>query len=192
MKLFLFVAPSASGKTTISKAVSERYGLPRIDLHQILHVLATRYGYPRAREWVISAGLEEVLSLTRMQVFEEIETNKNLRGIIIDEIIDGGTLDLIKDLYPESDMKMIYIQTSQDDRLRFISKRINTDDESLALEEILFIDRLKQKLGIDQILERADVKISNNGSLEDAVDEVCEYVNRMLRNPEGSVKREQE
>ncbi len=192
MNLFLFVAPSASGKTTISKAVSERYDLPRIDLHQILHDLATRYGYERAREWVISVGLEEVLNLTRMQMLEEIETNKNTRGIIIDEIIDGGTLDLIRYLYPGSDIKLIYIQTNQENRLRFISKRIDAQDESQALEEIVFIDHLKQKLGIDQILELAEVRISNDGRVEDTVDEVCAYVDRVLRNPEGSVKRERE
>lgn len=154
--------------------------------------MAIRYGFTRAREWVMSVGLEEVLILARIQMFEEIETNKNSRGIIVDEIIDGGTLDLIKGLYPESSIKMIYVQTSQEDRLRFISKRINTEDKGQALEEILFIDRLKQKLGIDQVLEQAEVRISNNGRVEDAVDEACEYVGRILRNPEGSVKREWE
>ena len=192
MNFFLFVAPSASGKTTISKAVSEKYDLPRIDLHRILHDLATRSGYPRAREWVMSIGLDEVLNLTRMQMLEEIETNKNPRGIIIDEIIDEGTLDLIKNLYPESDIVLIYIQTNQENRLRFISKRIDAKDESRALEELLFIDRLKQKLGIDQILEQAEVKISNDGRVEDTVAEVCEYVGRVLHNPEGTVKRERE
>lgn len=179
MNFFLFVAPSASGKTTISKAVSERYNLPRIDIHQILHVLAIRHSYTRAREWVIAVGLEEVLNLTRMQVLEEIETNKNPRGIVIDEIIDGDTLDLIKGRYPESDIK-------------FISKRIDAKDESQALEEMLFIDRLKQKLGIDKILEQVEIRISNHGRVEDVIDEVCEYVERVLVNPEGSVKRERE
>ncbi|NCQ56034.1 hypothetical protein COT86_00715 [Candidatus Collierbacteria bacterium CG10_big_fil_rev_8_21_14_0_10_43_36] len=190
MNLFLFVAPSASGKTTISKAVSEKHDLPRIDLHRILHDLATRGGYPRAREWVMSIGLDEVLNLTRMQMLEEIEINKNPRGIIIDEIIDGVTLDLIKNLYPESDIKLIFIQTNQENRLKFISKRIGAKDESQALEEILFIDHLKERLGIDQILEQAEIRISNDGRVENTVDEVCEYVDRVLRNPEGSVKRE--
>jgi|SRR3989339_1370979 len=166
MNLFLFVAPSASGKTTISKAVSERYDLPRIDLHQILHDLAKRNDYRRAREWVVSVGLEEVLNLTQTEIFKEIEINKNPRGIIIDEIIDEGTLDLIKSHYPDSNIKLIFIQTSQENRLRFISKRIDAKDESQALEEILFIDRLKQKLGIDKILEQANVRISNDGRVD--------------------------
>jgi dephospho-CoA kinase len=192
MNLFIFVAPSASGKTTISKAVSEKHDLPRIDIHRILHDLATQGGYPRAREWVMSIGLDEVLNLTRIQMLEEIEANKNPRGIIIDEIIEGGTFDLIKNLYPESDIKLIYIQTNQENRIKFISKRISAKDEIQALEEILFIDHLKKRLGIDKILERAEIRICNDGRVEDTVDEVCEYVHRVLRNPEGSVKRERE
>lgn len=190
MNIFLFAAPSASGKTTISTAVSLKYDLPRIDLHQILHDLAVEYGYARAREWVLSVGLEEVLNLTRMRLFEKIETNKNARGIIIDEVIDEGTLNLIKDAYPESNIKTIFVEAHQHDRVRFISKRINADDETHALEEIQFIDGLKQRLGITGVIEQAEVRINNYGRIEEAVDEVCEYIGRMLRSSEGSVKKE--
>lgn len=192
MNIFLFTAPSASGKTTISKAVSERYNLPRIDLHQILHDLASEQGYIRARDYVVSVGIEEVLNLTLIRIFEEIEINKNIRGIIVDEIIDEDTLNLIKHIYPDSNIRIIYIQTGRDNRIKFISKRIDAENEKQGEEEIQFIDHLKQKLGIDRVIEQADIRICNDGRIENAVDEVSEYVERVFRNPEGSVKRERE
>lgn len=192
MNIFLFTAPSASGKTTISKAVSEKYNLPRIDLHQILHDLASEQGYMRARDWVVSVGIEEVLNLTQIRIFEEIEINKNIRGVIVDEIIDEDTLNLIKHIYPESNIRIIYIQTGRNNRIKYISKRIDAENEEQGEEEIQFIDHLKQKLGIDRVIEQADIRIFNDGRIEDAVGEVSEYVERVFRDPEGLVKRERE
>lgn len=192
MNIFLFTAPSASGKTTISKAVSERLDLPRIDLHKILHGLATEQGYVRARDWVVSVGIEEVLNQTRLRIFGEIEINKNIRGIIVDEIIDEDTLNLIKYIYPESNIRIVYIQTGRDNRIKFISKRIDAENEKQGEEEIQFIDHLKQKLGIDRVIKQADIRVCNDCLIEDAVDEVSKYVEMVFRNPEGTVKRERE
>lgn len=189
MKVIIFTGLSASGKSSISRKVSQTLNIPRIDLHSILHKKAENGGFSRAREWVSSTGIPAALEETKASLVEQLDQLRNERGLIIDEILDLNTLDYLCDRFPEDSFTIVYIRTNRHDRKRFMAKRLGMykDDKSI-LAEMIFMDRLKERLGIRDVISRASLRFENYGRLDSIVEKVTEKLNEFLE--ETSVRQE--
>lgn len=173
MNIFIFTGLSASGKSTISTGVSASLKLPRIDLHGIIHQKATEAGFNRARDWIFSIGIPEALSESRSTMSREIANNKNAQGVIVDEVIDMNTLDYLKSEFHDDQFTIIYVRANRHDRRHFMGKRLDAKD-GIVPEEIKFIDRLKESVGIRDIIQIADIRIENYKRLEDTINEITD------------------
>lgn len=194
MKIFLFTGLSASGKSTISKKVSNDLELPRIDLHSIIHDIATQGGYERARNWIMAIGTENALHEARKKLALEMDFARNSRGIIVDEILDVETLSFLKNRFSEDEFCSIYIRANRHDRTQFMLKRLDKANKKEALKEIRFIDSMKNRAGIKEIVSNADYKFNNFTTLEKITENVQSAIEKELVSPnrEGSINCERE
>lgn len=174
MKIAIFTGLSASGKSTISKVVSDRLGLPRIDIHSIISEEAHRGGYSRARDWILKTGVKESLDRSREILLDQIKHNRNRSGIVIDEVLDPTTLHKIKERFPGDQIEIVYIKTNRHDRKKFMSKRLGTQNESEAQKERRFIDMMKHAVGIKEIVSQATIRAENYVGIDSAVNTIIQ------------------
>lgn len=168
MNIYVFTGLSASGKSTISKEFSKRLGIPRIDLHRIIHVKAEEAGFARGRDWINFVGIETALNETRQHILRAISENRNEKGIVIDEVVDPATLNAIKLECSDDEVRVIYMKTNRHDRTKLMTKRLGVKDCAeirQAKGERRFIDRQKERAGIREIIGGADIRIWNNGKV---------------------------
>lgn len=179
MNIILFTGLSASGKSTISKEVSKKLDLPRIDIHAIIHDIALQKGFPRARNWILETGIPRALEETRESLVKETENARNREGVIIDEVLDPETFDLLKHRFAEDEFCTVYIKTNRHDRKRFMANRLGKKTKE-AKREIRFIDGLKERVGTRDIIEAADYKFENFGTLEDIAYEIAKTLQQEI------------
>jgi len=192
MKIILFTGLSASGKSVISKKVSEKLGLPRINLHAIIHEIAAQKGFPRARNWISAVGVEQSLEETRSRLANLIEEMRNRKGVIVDEVVDPATLAFLESQFREDEFCSVYIRANRHDRKRFMDKRLGGKDRREAQREIHFIDHLKEEVGIAQIIENVDYRFENFRNVESVANNIANTLRREVLGTadEFSVKGE--
>lgn len=165
MKIFLMTGPSASGKSTIAEQISSNLQIPIIREREILHRIALSQGFSRTRHWLAAVGVDEALNeaLTKtLSSVGEIEQE----GVILDGSYDAR---LTQALNKEgNEVFIIAISTREELRRERIAKRMGVDPDE-ALAEMRFIDEFKYKSGMAEIVEKADVTIDNNLSLDEAI-----------------------
>lgn len=191
MKIFLFTGLSTSGKSSISKRVSQMLNIPRVDLRSILHIKAQEAGYIRARDWVLANGIDQTLGQVRILMEKQIIQLRNDRGLIIDEVLDLNTLNYFTDRFGEDEFHIIYIRTNRHDRNRFMTKRLGIRSKKEALLEMKFLDKLKESVGIKDIIERANFRFQNYSRLDDIVSLVADTLEKEIKRG-VAVRKERE
>lgn len=190
MKVFLFTGLSASGKSTIAKTVSQMLDIPRVDLHSIMRIKAQEAGFMRTRDWVLSKGVDQILEQVKTLTEEQIIQLRNDRGLIVDEVLDLNTLNYLVARFREDEFRIVYIRTNRHDRNRFMAKRLGEGrSKKEVLAETRFLDKLKERVGIRDIIERADFRFQNYGRLDDIVSSITETLKEELR-VEITIRRE--
>lgn len=163
MNIFLFTGLSASGKTIISKKLSDRQEIPRLDIHKVIHELAE--GYSRGRDWIEEVGEEKALKEANKELLMRVkrEVDSNINALIVDEVIN---MNMVKRLERLGETHIIYIKANRHDRNHFMRWRLRTDDKSEAKKELRYIDSRKEKMGIREVIENREIEIINTGDPE--------------------------
>jgi dephospho-CoA kinase len=182
MNILLFTGLSASGKSTISRKLSERQRIPRLDIHQIIHELAE--GYDRGREWIAEIGETEALHITNQELFQQTkkQTELGISTIIIDEVIN---MEMVESLSRLGAPHIIHVKANRHDRIHFMRQRLDTKNSSVAKDELRYIDSRKETMGIREVIENRQVVVVNTGH----VDSVCALLEEELCS-RGILERE--
>ncbi|MBI2032543.1 MAG: AAA family ATPase [Candidatus Levybacteria bacterium] len=172
MKIFLMTGPSASGKSTIAEQISSNLQVPIIKEREIIHRIAQSYGFSRGRNWLAAAGIQTVLDEVLAQTLAAIE------GVEGDKVILDGSYDarLIQALNTEGNQTFIIAVTARDEiRRERMAGRIESGPEE-ALAEMQFIDEFKHRAGMAEIIEKADLTVDNNLTVDETTREIHLYL----------------
>lgn len=171
--IILFTGLSASGKSTLAERLGREIYIPVISLRQeVLHPIAVENGYARARYWLLATKENpSLLDLERNRLAQIIglrsETSSSEK-IIIDDLIDPGTLQFLREFFDKSRVSVVFIKSNRHLRRRWIIKKTNGSYKE-ALHEQKWLDSVKIKSGIFQTIREADFCIKNTGTIENAV-----------------------
>lgn len=190
MHILLLTGFSASGKSTIARAISQNYDLPLVDIHSLVHPKAISEGYARARDWASSVGLEAALSFLRNATFNLVRDLRNPKGLIIDEVLDSETFRLMGERFPEDTIRIIRIMARDEKREKFIKQRLNTDSNEAAQRELASLDNLKLNLGIEKVMAAAHYVVANDAELPVVIERVSAVVRREVFGERSSKERE--
>lgn len=192
MKIILFTGLSGSGKSTIANRVGEGLGLPVVNFHQIVHGLANSKGFKRTRDWVYSNGIERVLAESRTGLISAVEIAKNEKGVIIDEVLDPQTLALLKESFSQDEFLTVYIRVSRGERKHWLAKNSEGNKPAVAIREMRHIDYLKEKAGIREIIEGANIRIENFRGIDEVTTQLIERLIKEEVPPKLEISRERE
>lgn len=174
--IVFFTGLSASGKSTLAQRLGEEVCAPVVSLRrEVLHPVAIENGYARARHWILATKENpSLLVLERSLLAEVIKARSkasNSGKIIIDDLIDPGTPQFLRDFFSTSRVSVVFIKSNRHLRKRWIIKRTDASD-SEALQEQRWLDGIKAKGGIFQTIAEADFCIKNTGTVEHAIAEL--------------------
>jgi dephospho-CoA kinase len=172
MKIILFTGLTGSGKSSISQAVAERLGIKRISLKSIVHRMTQERGYSKARTWIAAEGMPTFLKELGSELLKEVQMSRQEKAFIIDDVLDIGTLNLLKQSFPEDEHTIVYIRTNRHARQRFVGKRLQISNKQLIRSEIKTRDFIKEQAGIRDIISNANYRFKNSSTLSNLVDEV--------------------
>lgn len=166
MRVFLFTGLSGSGKSAVSNLFSKRQGIPRIDMHRVIDDLAHEAGHKRGRGWIKEVGEANALSICNDVIFEKLAEFRDTgyKNVVVDEVIDESAIFRMNDLF---ETHIIYVRANRHDRNHFMRKRLGIDDKWKARDEMKFIDRKKEEMGIYDVIRRREFSLVNSGELND-------------------------
>lgn len=168
MTILLFTGWSAAGKSTIARRLGEDLEMPVVGARKVLHQVANKRGFTRIRYWLAANGIEEVLNEGLLAGLEEIRASRGTRGVIWDDAFDPRLPLLLRREFGEEEVVIIAVDTPPETREERLEKRLGTNREEV-LHELRFIDGFKSEAGIAKVIEMANIKIKNFGSLEEAL-----------------------
>lgn len=173
--IIILTGLSASGKSTIAEKLGQGIAASVISLRrEVLHPIAVEHGYPRARFWILATCENpSFLDFERnklAQVIEQRSEASHSGNIIIDDLIDPGTPQFLREFFDQSRIFVVFVKSNRHLRKRWIIKRTDGSDRE-ALEEQKWLDGVKIKGGIFRTIREADFYIKNMGTVENAVTE---------------------
>lgn len=159
MKLVLLTGYSCTGKTTISKLLSEREGFYFISIHAIISKIAIERGYLRGRKWFKNEGIQSISKILSEFLCSFVKQS-NEDKIVIDDIYDLNLLNSINENFPNSKSMLIALKSMNSCRLNRMSERAEADITT-AESELKLYDSFKFEAGIEAVIEKADFFIMN-------------------------------
>jgi len=174
LRIIFFAGASASGKTTIAERVAKELRFKLISEHQILHNIAKKHGFNRARD-SLAIGINALLMELRFETAKQIESAKNGKGIILDGTYDRDLSAFLKQRFTKDSISIIEVSANKSLRRHRIIGRTGFSTKE-ALRELRFIDKMKQKAGASEVIRSADFKVRNKGKLDNAVEEIKNWI----------------
>ncbi len=172
MKIILFTGLTGSGKSSISQAIAEKLGIKRISLNPIVNRMTQEKGYQKTRIWIATEGIPTFLKKLGNELLREVEMSRQEKALILDDVLDTGTLNLLKQHFPEDEYTIVYIRTNRHARQRFVGKRLQTSNKQRIRSEIKTRDFIKEKAGIRDIISNANYRFENFSDLSSLVNEI--------------------
>ncbi|MFA6391158.1 MAG: AAA family ATPase [Patescibacteria group bacterium] len=163
-----FTGLIASGKGTACKYLSEKYGAESFRFSTILRDVADRVYLPQTRENLqnISQVLRENFSqdILSKAIAEDVKKAK-VDVIVIDGVRRWTDIEHLKAI---PGFKLVSLQVDAKTRYERLVKRAeNPGDELKTWEEFQKDSAAEAEVHIQEMIEKADVIIDNNGTMED-------------------------
>lgn len=176
-KVFGFTGLIASGKGTACKYINEKYGAEGFRFSTILRDVVDRIYLPQTRENLqnISQVLRENFSqdILSKAIAEDVKKAKS-EIVIIDGVRRWTDIEHLKEI---PGFKLVGLKVNAKTRYQRLTKRgENTDDTTKTWEEFQKDSNAEAEVHIQEMVEKADVVIDNNGSLEDFYNQLDKLV----------------
>ncbi|MBU0612692.1 AAA family ATPase [Patescibacteria group bacterium] len=167
-KVLGFTGLIASGKGTACEYMSKKYGAESFRFSTILRDVVDRVYLPQTRENLqnISQVLRENFSqdILSKAIAEDVKKAK-AEIVVIDGVRRWTDIEHLKEI---PGFKLISLKVDAKTRYKRLTKRgENTDDTSKTWEEFQKDSDAEAEVHIQDMIEKADVIIDNNESLEE-------------------------
>lgn len=172
-----FTGLPACGKGTAAKYYSKKYGSPTFRFSTSMRDLLDRLYLPQSRE-----NMSAISRITRETFGQDLyakvmagDVGKADHDIVIVEGI--RRMEDVQELKKLANFKLVAIEA--DMKVRYERLKIrgeNSDDNTKTWEEFKADHQLETELTIPSVMEKADIRIDNNGSLEDLHKQLDELV----------------
>lgn len=166
MKVIGVVGLPASGKGEFSK-IAQQQGIPVVVMGDVIRNAVKKAGLPptdanlgaMANRLRAEHGMDAIAILC----VEEIK-NQQARVVLVDGIRGDAEVGVFRKNFPG--FSLVAIETSFEKRLERLCERKRSDDVGSA-EGLQTRDEREKGWGLDRALKIADIRINNDGSLEE-------------------------
>ncbi|MFZ1896590.1 dephospho-CoA kinase [Methanoregula sp.] len=178
MKVIGVVGLPASGKGEFSK-IAERLGIPVVVMGDVIRNAVKKAGLPptdanlgaMANRLRAERGMDAIASLCVDTIKEQA-----VPLVLVDGIRGDAEVKVFRQNFPG--FRLIAIETSFAKRLERLCERKRSDDVGSA-EGLMMRDERELGWGLGNALKLADIRINNDGSLEEFTANVTELIGRM-------------
>src|SRR4030042_3618060 len=163
MKLTIgLVGYSCAGKGTFYEFVREKYIIPRISTGDLLRQEVARRGLDLTPTNIakVSDQIREETDNKFMQIAEEAlnASFSSSEVVLIDSVRQSEDLEVLKQYC--HDLTTIAIVSSQEQRYKRMTSRTRQGDP-ITWEEFLLLNQKEKSLGIDNLINDANYRVSN-------------------------------
>ncbi len=174
-KIYIITGRTGSGKSTLCKRLAKELDLTLLSFANMGKKFANNHGYERIRECHLAMELNEFKEKMTNHLLKSIEASLELNDIIM---IDGLYIDtVVAKLKEKYQCFLIYLNTNDTVRYQRISQRLSITIEE-AQEENKIKERLKDEVGINELIKNADYEINGDNSPENIYEEVYQIIKK--------------
>jgi dephospho-CoA kinase len=183
-KQIVFLAGySAAGKSTLAREMRDNWGYTLVEHQPMVHGLATKKGYKRARHWLAEVGVDRFAEESAKEMISRAESalGEGKTKIVFDVAYGVKMLELFRNEFPDIFMLVVSVLSDEDTRMGNIQKRMGAKSIEEAKQELHFRDDFLRQVGVDEVLERSDIEVTNKGRpVGEVVTELIRLIERHL------------
>jgi len=176
-RIFGVTGLMACGKGTVAKYFAEKYGADTFRFSTMLRDVLDRLYLPQSREnfQIISPWLRQTFG---QDLFAKVMANDVKKAtskiIIIDGMRRPADIEYLKKI---EGFKLVALEVEAKIRYERLTKRgENTDDTTKTWGQFQKEHQAETEIYIPELMKQADVKINNNGSVEDLYKQLDELI----------------
>lgn len=170
MKIILLAGFSAAGKSTLTRHLSEKYGLYQLKHQELVHGLAVDRGYERARYWLTSIGQDEFMRISLNAMINTIHSHSE--GIILDVVYGRNMIEAIYKEFTGHKIFTVYLDIPRETRLRQIMGRMKESSTQIAETELNFRDNFLERARVQELKEVSNLVLDQVNN----IDETAEFI----------------
>ena len=164
-QIVFLVGYSAAGKSTLAREMRDNWDYTLIEHQLLVHDIASRKGFRRARYWLAEVGVEK---FAEESVNEMVEKTKKVLGdgetkIVFDVAYGVKMLELFREEFSDIFRLVVSVIADEDTRTVNIQRRMGTDSSDEAKKELYFRDSFLHEVGVNEVIQISDIDISNKG-----------------------------
>lgn len=175
--IFGLTGEICAGKGTIVKYLAEKHGATSYRFSTMLRDLLNRLYLPVSRENMqnISTGMRQTFGEDIMAkvIAEDVKNDKN-NIIIVDGVRRLADIKYLKEI---PGFKLARIVAEPETRFKRLTlRKENPGDEAKTYEEFLADHKKEADAQVPIVMEKADLEINNNGSLENLYKKIDQII----------------
>jgi dephospho-CoA kinase len=179
-KLIVFlVGYSAAGKSTLAKAMRDNFGYFLIEHQPLIHKIAEKKGFLRARFWLAKAGAEQFAEESANEMIAQTKSaiDEGKTKIVFDIAYGLKMHKLFKNEFPDAIRLTVSVLSDDKIRAKNIQKRMGAESAEEAKEELNLRDDFFHQVGVENMIKRSEIEIVNEGK---SVEEIAFELNELI------------
>lgn len=176
-KIYIITGRTGSGKSTICERIADEFNITLLSFAKIGKKVAVDQGFNRIRECYLTMELDMFKTKMGEHFLNSIEKVLENEDSVL---IDGLYLDIVVTKLKEKYLcTIIYINTTDAVRYKRIADRLLIPlDQAIAENEIK--ERLKNEVGINELINLVDYEIDGDVSSENVYQNVAEIIKKSI------------
>lgn len=177
-QIFIITGRTGAGKPTLCEKLQEYFDIPLLSFANMGKEFANKQGYNRIRECHLAMGLEGFVKKLSVHTLQLIDEQISICNTII---IDGlYVTEVLKVLNQKYDCNIIYLKVNSAIRYKRVAKRLDISLKQ-ALEEIKIKERLKDEVGIDEFIKKANFTIDGKNPINEVFQITKKYMETKMK-----------
>lgn len=166
-KLIILAGFSCAGKSTLAREFSSKYNYEFVEHQALIHSIANKKGFDRARFWLKEVGLLSFIKESTSEMIKEIKNSrhKNTKDIITDVSYGVDMLDEIQNNIPDVQLILVSVAANKETRGKRILKRMGNPEKQIGEEELRFRDKFLKDCGLETVLRNCDIYVKNDKNI---------------------------
>lgn len=154
---------SSAGKSTLARHLSAQFGTGLFSLGDYQRRKFAAYG-STPQEYHGRLGLAVTYYGLWPAYVSEIKARMSGAGIVIEGVYTYAFLEMVRGAFPEAETRLLRVSSPYGQRLRTFALRTGLETGK-AKEQMDALDRIKDEVGLKELLRHADSTVVNRGAL---------------------------